>query len=63
MEIKLGMTGPARLGISAGPGRYGQKFVWAGPRIYNPARDLSLTFLNFSAVFTSDSVGVKFNRK
>ena len=26
IEIKLGMTGPARLGISAGPGRYGPRF-------------------------------------
>ena len=36
IEIKLGMTGPAWLRISAGPGRYVQRFLRPGPKIYNP---------------------------
>ena len=49
IEIKLGMTGPARLRISAGPGRYGPRFQlgraglgcgqkFGYPRIYNSDR-------------------------
>ena len=36
MEIKFGMIGPARLRISAGPGRYVPIFLRAGPD--SPAR-------------------------
>ena len=39
IEIKLGITGPARLRISAGPGRYVPRFT--GPKIYNPGADVN----------------------
>ena len=44
IEIKLGMTGPARLTISAGPGHYRPRFLRAGPE------DFTLLYAYFLAV-------------